>query len=80
MRKFFASKTAFIAVFFLFTSAIAWNLVHGARATAGGHFLVVPDVTLLAHAPSIPPDPGDGLRVAHAPSIPPDPGDGLRVA
>ena len=63
MRKFFASKFAFIAVFFLFTSAFTWNLVHGGRATVGGHFLTVPDVTLLAHAPSIPPDPWDNVRM-----------------
>src|ERR1022692_2668965 len=80
MRKFFASKFAFIAVFFLFTSAFTWNLVHGGRATVGGHFLTVPDVTLLAHAPSIPPDPWDNVRIAHAPSIPPDPWDNVRIA
>jgi hypothetical protein len=80
MRKFFASRLAIIAVFFLFTSAFTWNLVHGASATVGGHFLAVPDATLLAHAPSIPPDPWDGVRIAHAPSIPPDPWDGVRIA
>jgi hypothetical protein len=34
----------------------------------------------LAHAPSVPPDPWDGVRIAHAPSVPPDPWDGVRLA
>jgi len=80
MRKFFAGKFAFIAIFFLFTFAFTWNLVHAAGATVGGLFVAVPDVTLLAHSPSIPPDPWDGVRLAHSPSIPPDPWDGVRLA
>ena len=78
MRTFFAGKSAFFAVFSLFTFAFTWNLVHGAGAIVGGLFLAAPDVTLLAHAPSIPPDPWD-VRLAHAPSIPPDPWD-VRLA
>ena len=62
MRKFFAGKFAFIAVFFLFAFALTWNLVHGAGPIVGGLFLAPPDVTLLAHAPSIPPNPWDGVR------------------
>ena len=62
MRKFFARNFALIAVFALFTSAFTWNLVHGAGATVGGLFLAAPDVTLLAHTPSVPPDPWDGVR------------------
>ncbi len=34
----------------------------------------------LAHSPSMPPDPWDGVRVAHSPSMPPDPWDGVRLA
>ena len=73
MRKFFAGKFAFIAVFFLFAFAFTWNLVHGAGAIAA------PDATLLAHSPSIPPNPWDDVRIAHSPSIPPDPWDDVRV-
>ena len=62
MRKFFAGKFAFIAIFFLFTFAFTWNLVHGAGATVGGLFVAAPDVTL-AHSPSVPPDPWDGVRL-----------------
>ena len=80
MRKSFAGKSAFFAVFFLFTFAFTWNLVHGAGAIVGGLFLAAPDVTLLAHSPSVPPDPWDGVRLAHSPSVPPDPWDGVRLA
>ena len=80
MRKFFAGKFAFIAVFVLFTSAFTWNFVHGASATVGGLFLAAPDVTLLAHSPSVPPDPWDDVRLAHSPSVPPDPWDDVRIA
>jgi len=78
MRKFFAGKFAFIAVVFLVTSAFTWDLVHSAGATVGGLFLAAPNVTLLAHSPSVPPDPWD-VRLAHAPSVPPDPWD-VRLA
>ena len=80
MRRFFDSKFAFIAVLSLFTSAFTWNMVHGTGATVGGHRLVLPDVMLVAHGPSIPPNPWDGVRIAHGPSIPPDPWDGVRIA
>ena len=80
MRRFFDSKFAFIAVLSLFTSAFTWNMVHGTGATVDGHRLVLPDVMLVAHGPSIPPDPWDGVRIAHGPSIPPNPWDGVRIA
>ena len=80
MRKFFVGKFAFIAVFFLVTFAFTWNLVHGAGAIVGGPFLAAPDVTLLAHAPSIPPNPWDDVRIAHSPSVPPNPWDDVRIA
>ncbi|MCX6627624.1 MAG: hypothetical protein NTW28_08350, partial [Candidatus Solibacter sp.] len=79
MRSFFDSKFAFIAVLSLFTFAFTWNMMHGTTATAGGHLLVLPDVTLVAHGPTIPPDPWDGVRIAHGPTIPPDPWDGVRM-
>ena len=70
MRKFSFGKFAFIAVFSMFTAAFT---------AAGGHFVAAPGVALLAHSPSIPPDPWDGVRLAHSPSIPPDPWDGVRL-
>ena len=79
MRKVFASKFAFIAVLFLFTSAFTWNIVDGAGAIVGEHILMAPDAVLLAHGPSVPPDPWDGVRIAHGPSVPPDPWDGVNV-
>jgi hypothetical protein len=80
MRKFFDSKFAFIAVLSLFTSAFTWNMLHGERAIVidGGHLLMVPDVTLVAHGPTVPPDPWD-VRIAHGPTVPPDPWD-VRIA
>ena len=75
MRTFYANKSALIAVFFLLTSATTSSLAHGARETAGGQF---PAQNLtIAHSPSIPPGPDDGVRVAHSPSIPPGPDDGV---
>ena len=64
MRKFFDNKFAFIAVFSMLTSAFAWNVMHGSSAASSGHFVVAPDVMmLLAHGPSLPPDPWDGVNV-----------------
>src|ERR1017187_5601337 len=80
MRKFFVGKFAFIAVFFLVTFAFTWNLVHGAGAIVGGLSLAAPELPLLAHSPTVPPDPWDGVRIAHSPTVPPDPWDGVRIA
>ena len=80
MRKFFNGKSAFFAVFALFTSAFTWNTLHGAGAINSGHILLAPGVVRLAHGPSVPPDPWDGVRIAHGPSVPPDPWDGVRIA
>ena len=73
MRKFFDSKFAFIAVLSLFTSAFTWNIMQGVGATNSGHMLLAPDAVLLAHGPSVPPDPWDSVRIAHGPTFPPDP-------
>src|ERR1035437_7844382 len=80
MRKFFASKLAFLAVLFLFASAFTWNMVHGAGAIVGGQILMAPDAVLLAHSPTFPPDPRDAGRSAHSRSCPPDPEDGVPPA
>ena len=80
MRKFFDSKFAFIAVLSLFTSAFTWNILQGAGATNSGHMLLAPDAVLLAHGPSVPPDPWDSVRIAHGPTIPPDPWDSVHIA
>ena len=80
MRKFFASKLAFVAVLFLFTSAFTWNIVEGGGAIVGGHVLMAPDAVMLAHGPTFPPDPWDDVRIAHGPTFPPDPWDDVRIA
>jgi hypothetical protein len=79
MRKNFDLKFAFIALLSLLTSLFTWNMVRGTRV-ASGSLAMVPGVTLVAHGPSLPPDPWDGVRIAHGPSLPPDPWDGVRIA
>jgi hypothetical protein len=79
MRK-FNGKFAFIAVFSVSTFAFTWNVLHGAGTTVGGHTLTASHAVLLAHGPTVPPDPWDGVRVAHGPTVPPDPWDGVRIA
>ena len=80
MRKFFDNKFPVFAVLALFTSAFTWNLMPGAGQIQSGHILLAPDVVLLAHGPTMPPDPWDGVRIAHGPTMPPDPWDGVRIA
>ena len=63
MRRFFASKYAFLLVLALFASAFSWNLAHGAGTVFGGHILL-PDMLLTAHGPTLPPDPWDGVQIA----------------
>jgi len=80
MRKILDDKLAFIMVIFLFTLAFTLNAMHGAGTSVGHTPLALPDVTLVAHGPTIPPDPWDGVSIAHGPTIPPDPWDGVRIA
>jgi hypothetical protein len=73
MRQFFGNKLTFVAIAFLFTLALAWNLSHGSDAL--GLCVSATPTVLSAHGP-VPPDPSTGgVRVAHGP-VPPDPSTG----
>ena len=61
MRSFFENKFAFIAVLCIFTVAMTWNILHGAGAVESGHLFVAPDDIRVAHGPTFPPDPWDGI-------------------
>ena len=78
MRRFFENenKVAILAILFLSTATLAWNSVQG--TVVNGHSIIAADSVLLAHGPSVPPDPWDGVRLAHGPSVPPD-RDGVSV-
>ena len=52
-------------------AVVVWMAAYGFAAVAG------PQV---AHGPTFPPDPWDGVRIAHGPTFPPDPWDGVRIA
>ena len=80
MRKIFDGNFKFIAVLSLITSALTWSMVNGAGDSAGRFALLSPDGLLVAHGPTVPPDPWDGVRIAHGPTVPPDPWDGVRIA
>src|SRR5436309_9144742 len=80
MRKFFENKTAFVAIFCTFTFAITWNILHGSQPIESGRSFVASEAALIAHGPTFPPDPWDGVRIAHGPTFPPDPWDGVRIA
>jgi len=82
-RSFLENKVAYIATVSLFTAALAWNVVHDGSSAVPGN--VIPPLersvaVVVAHGPSIPPDPWEAVRVAHGPSIPPDPWEAVRVA
>jgi hypothetical protein len=83
MRKsLLENKIAYVATVSLFTAALAWNLFHGGSSTVPGHMLLPlerPEAEFVAHGPTIPPDPWEGVQVAHGPTIPPDPWEGVRV-
>ena len=80
MRRFFENenKIAFFAILFLFTAAFAWNSAQG--TVVSGHSMIAAGSVLLAHGPTIPPDPWEGVRLAHGPTIPPDPWEGVSIA
>src|SRR5438046_3174516 len=72
MRKFFENKLAFVAIAFLFTLALAWNIAHGAETLLGTHLLIAPasDGAHITHGP--PPPCTDCVRtpVQHGPPPP----------
>ena len=66
MRSFLENKVAYAATVSLFTAALAWNSGHGGISAIPGH-LFLPlehsDAEVIAHGPSMPPDPWEGVRV-----------------
>ena len=63
MRSFFENKAAYAVTVTLFTVALAWNTVHGGITAIPGHLLLPErwDVQVVAHGPSLPPDPWEGV-------------------
>src|SRR5437588_242311 len=80
MKTFFENKLAFVAISFLFTSALTWNVDHGSQAPLGSHLPSAPAVVEIAHGPSMPPTCDGCVRVAHGPSMPPTCDGCIRVA
>jgi hypothetical protein len=68
MHRLIEKKITLIVVLVLFAAAFAWNVARNAEPTASSDALIE---DLLAHGPSMPPDPWE--YVAHGPSMPPDP-------
>ena len=65
MHTFFDSKFALIVVLVLFTSAFAWNGMNAPKTLDAGQVLMAPaDGVLIAHGPTFPPDPSDGVLIA----------------
>ena len=77
MRRFLENKFVLAAMLLAFVLACGWNARQGGGLLTQGHGLSVPQLLLLTHGPSIPPDPWAGGNAttlsAHGPSIPPDP-------
>jgi len=82
MKNLLENKVAALTVLVLFAIAVALNSYIGAAATAPARGLALadPENELVAHGPSLPPDPWESIRVAHGPSLPPDPWESIRVA
>jgi hypothetical protein len=68
MRRLFEdeNRVAFFAIPFLLTAAFASSSVPGTVVNI--YPTITADPVLLAHGPSIPPDPWEGVRLAHGPS------------
>ena len=62
MQKVMENKFAFFAI--AFALALGWNAGQGTGVLIPGHSLLTPDVLILAHGPSLPPDPWVGGRSA----------------
>jgi hypothetical protein len=67
MRRLFEdeNRVAFFAISVLLTAAFATSSVAG--TVVNKYPTITADPVLLAHGPSIPPDPWEGVRLAHGP-------------
>jgi hypothetical protein len=75
MRRFLDHYLTITAAATLFALAIAWNTSHGGQPLLPATLSGAPSVDLVAHGPTMPPDPWDWTQVAHGPTMPPDPWD-----
>ena len=83
MNRLFENKFAFAAIALVFALALGWNATQGTGLLFPGHATWTSGLVILAHGPSLPPDPwvGGGAGagtdsrslIAHGPSLPPDP-------
>jgi len=72
------SKIAFTITVCGFVFALMWNASQDAGVSLAGHGMLAPAV--IAHGPTLPPDPWAGSEslVAHGPTLPPDPWAGSK--
>jgi hypothetical protein len=65
----------------VFGFAVVLNFSIDARSNINGNpCLTSLESELVAHGPSLPPDPWEPVRLAHGPSLPPDPWEPVRLA
>jgi hypothetical protein len=76
MRKFFENKVVYAVIVFIFAACSAWSAKEESADTQSGYLLRAP-AELIAHGPTLPPDPWQGgTLLAHGPTLPPDPWQG----
>jgi len=75
MQRFFENKLAFVAIFLLFTLAVAFNIAQGNVSPVAANQWTTSSAASLPHGPNMPPDPWDWNKVQHGPNMPPDPWD-----
>lgn len=72
IQRLMESKISFAITSCAFLAALGWNASQGAGLYLPGHGSFVIPTTLIAHGPTLPPDPWEMLT-AHGPTLPPDP-------
>ena len=78
MRNFFENRMFCAVVAWLFAAGFAFNAHQGTVAMRPSSLWSAVDLELVAHGPTLPPEPwqGEARQIAHGPTLPPEPWQG----
>ena len=80
MRRLIENHFTCVLLCALFALAMLANVAVSGTIPSSPHGVpALVDPSLVAHGPSFPPDPWEGVQVAIGPSFPPDPWEGVSI-
>ncbi|MGD0499887.1 MAG: hypothetical protein ABSC23_15770 [Bryobacteraceae bacterium] len=80
MQRLAIDRVTVFATLFLLALAFAGIAAQRIGPAMPGLLLTDPAPIQVAHGPTMPPNPWEGVQVAHGPTMPPNPWEGVQVA